>query len=419
MPKLMACGPTAASIPASVSGRGSGTAWTGRVSTARGSTTVAAIEPPWKNAHREGRTRKGAWAGGARVARGQPDSARTRTRGIRWLPADRSVLEAWWILGAGRGVVKARGSARSDRQWQLLRLGLWRQLDRAAVGNLVALAKGGDLLADGLGHGLVHERGAVQAMVSGEELRPVTGQVLEEMLARAGLEIEQVAPHTGGPGVTGGADDRFELLRAVREAGQDGRHADVGVDAGLHQHAQGAQPLAWGRGAHLGLSPDIQIERGHREVHGHAGPPRAFPQQVDVADDQGATGHDAERRPRSDERGETPASQPVTSLGRLVRIGGRADGHHLALPARPGQLLSQDLGDVDLDPDRLPVAPVRGPVRAPLERAHIAEGALMLAAHIGVERPVKAHAGHPVQGRPAGFLPVLGQHRRIIPSLVT
>jgi hypothetical protein len=46
MPKLMACGPSAASMPASVSGNGFGTGFRVRVSGARSATVVVAIEPP-------------------------------------------------------------------------------------------------------------------------------------------------------------------------------------------------------------------------------------------------------------------------------------------------------------------------------------------------------------------------------------
>ena len=99
------------------------------------------------------------------------------------------------------------------------------------------------------------------------------------------------------------------------------------------------------------------------------------------------------------------------ALGRLVRIGGRADRDRLALPRSPAELAPEHVGDVRLHPDRAPVAVVGGPVGSLLEVADVAEGAAMDAAHVRVQRPLERHAANGVQGGPARFEPVLGAHR--------
>ena len=66
----------------------------------------------------------------------------------------------------------------------------------------------------------------------------------------------------------------------------------------------------------------------------------------------------------------------------------------------------------DLDADRRPVAVVRGPVGAPLERAHVTERAAVDAAHVRVQRPLERHPLHAVERAPAGLLAILDPHRR-------
>jgi DNA repair photolyase len=68
------------------------------------------------------------------------------------------------------------------------------------------------------------------------------------------------------------------------------------------------------------------------------------------------------------------------------------------------------------DVDVLAEASRRASVRvsisiATLETAHVTEGAAMRAAHVGVEAPVEAHAGDPVERSAAGLLAVDGPHR--------
>ena len=72
--------------------------------------------------------------------------------------------------------------------------------------------------------------------------------------------------------------------------------------------------------------------------------------------------------------------------------------------------LPQDLGDVRLHADRRPVAVVRRPVRALLERPDVTERAAVDAAHVRVQRPLEAHALHRVEGALAGLFAILDPH---------
>ena len=140
------------------------------------------------------------------------------------------------------------------------------------------------------------------------------------------------------------------------------------------------------------------------------GTARGLGEHVDVADDHRAAGDDAERVAGRRERLEAAARQAVAALRRLVRIRRGADHDALVRPALPGELAPEHLDDVDLDPDRPPVAVIRRPIRTLLERADVAERAAVGAAHVRVERPRERHAADAVQRRPAGLLPIVDGH---------
>ena len=76
----------------------------------------------------------------------------------------------------------------------------------------------------------------VEALVVGEQLGPVAREALEEVLPRAGLQIEQVRPDPAGAGLARGRDDAPDLIGRVREAGEERRHADRGPHAVLDEH---------------------------------------------------------------------------------------------------------------------------------------------------------------------------------------
>ena len=117
------------------------------------------------------------------------------------------------------------------------------------------------------------------------------------------------------------------------------------------------------------------------------------------------------------ERDDRAARQPEPTLGRLVRVGRGPDDDLLATPRASCQLAGQHLDEVGLDPDRRPVAGVRGAVGDPLEGAHEAERALVRAAHVRVERPGERHVPDAIERRPAGLVPVGRPHRRMIEQM--
>src|SRR5262249_37618962 len=98
------------------------------------------------------------------------------------------------------------------------------------------------------------------------------------------------------------------------------------------------------------------------------------------------------------------------ALGRLVRIGGRSDGDVVLLPAAPGELAPEHVGDVDLHANGAAVLVARRAVGPPLEGADVTERAAVRAAHVRVERPLERHALDAVQRRLAGLLAVLDPH---------
>src|SRR5206468_1413349 len=215
------------------------------------------------------------------------------------------------------------------------------------------------------------------------ELRPVLGEMLEEMLPCAGAQEEQIRPDAGRAGLAGGLHDLAELLRAIRDPGEDRSHSDACLDPGLHEARDGTQALARMRGGRLGSAPDVFVQSRDRERHGDACTARGLDQHVDVADDHWAARDDAERVARLGEGFDAGAGQAVVALGRLVRVGGGADRDALSGPRGAGKLAAEDLGDVDLDADRRAVAVVRGPVGAELEGPDVTEGAAMDAAQGG------------------------------------
>ena len=79
-----------------------------------------------------------------------------------------------------------------------------------------------------------------------ELLRPVASEMLEEVLARPGPEVKDVRPDMRGAGGPSLSDHVGELFRLVGEAGQDRRHADTGLHAGVDQPAEGRYKLTRG-----------------------------------------------------------------------------------------------------------------------------------------------------------------------------
>ena len=216
----------------------------------------------------------------------------------------------------------------------------------------------------------------------------------------------------GGARLARGGEDGGEIAGRIGQAGQDRGEGDTGGDAGIGEDADRAQALSrWGdTGLEAGGERLIHRRDAHADHDGH--PPRRLREHVEVADDEWPARDDAERRACAREDLDAAAGQPVTTLGRLVRIGGGADRDRLAAPGSAMELRAQHLDDVDLHAHACPVALVRGAVGAAFETAHVTECAAMRAAHVRVEAPVEAHPGHPVERRATRLLAIGGAHDR-------
>ena len=128
-------------------------------------------------------------------------------------------------------------------------------------------------------------------------------------------------------------DDGGDLLRPVRESGQDRRHPDARLDSRLDERRQRPETLVRWRSSGLSPPPDVAVECRDGERDRDVGAAGSLREDVDVADDERAARDERERLAAwpsvSRQR------QPVAALGRLVGIGCRPDHDLLAAPRRP------------------------------------------------------------------------------------
>ena len=178
----------------------------------------------------------------------------------------------------------------------------------------------------------------VQPLVRRQELRPVTRQVVEEVLARPWTQIEDVRPQARRAGIPRRAHDVREELGGIRQAGQDRCHAHARLDPGVDELAQRAQALVRRRRPRLGEAMDGRVQRRDAERDRHLHPTRGVRQHVEVAHDHRPAGDEAERCRPVRQRRDRSTGQPEPALGRLVRIGGAADGDGLVPPGRTSKL---------------------------------------------------------------------------------
>ena len=235
----------------------------------------------------------------------------------------------------------------------------------------------------------------VEPLVLGQELRPVAGEALEEVLARAGLAGGAGSPRSPhAPASRAAAHDRRELLGRVRDARagsapsrpRRGRRRRRARDSARSRCRGGAVPGSVRRqtsSSSVGTE-NVTETSARRAASASTSTSRTISGPRVISEN----GFAAAR-----EHLEARARQPVAALGRLVRVGRGADRDRLAVATtRRASSRAQHLGDVDLDPDRRAVAVVGRPVGAPLEGADVTERAAVGAAHVRVERPVERHA---------------------------
>src|SRR5207237_7725589 len=106
-----------------------------------------------------------------------------------------------------------------------------------------------------------------QLSVPLDELWKIALEKVHEMLLGSRLEVDDVAPDVAGARRRRGPDGCLQLLRRVGEPGQDRRHADARLDAGLDERFQDLEAFIGRRRAGLGLRPDLAIDRWDAEGH--------------------------------------------------------------------------------------------------------------------------------------------------------
>src|SRR5262249_39849644 len=146
-------------------------------------------------------------------------------------------------------------NALGGEKLELLGLRGRREPDAAAVADAVLAREPAHLVAyrsrlrlGGIGPAAVEPLGLWRGV------GPGTGEAVEVVLPRAGLEVERVRPAPARAGLARRANDVREQLRPVRDARKDRREADGGADAGLDEPREGTQALAGRRRSRLGSS---------------------------------------------------------------------------------------------------------------------------------------------------------------------
>ena len=148
-----------------------------------------------------------------------------------------------------------------------------------------------------------------------------------------GAQVEDVRPGVDRARLPCGGEDGREVAGRIGQARQDRSERDPRGDAGIGQDPDGAEPLA-GRGdARLEAGGHPVVHRRDADADRDGRSPRGFGEHIDIANDERSAGDDREGRAGLRESLDAAAGQPVAALGRLVRIGGRADRHRLPPPA--------------------------------------------------------------------------------------
>ena len=185
---------------------------------------------------------------------------------------------------------------------------------------------------------------------------------------------------------------RSSFERDEEKPGTIGRHQHAGVDAGVDELADGAQPLQRVRGARFERPPRVLVDGRHAHVDRAAGGARQVAEHVAIADDHRSLRDEADRRSSARQRLERAARQPVVPFDRLIRIGRRAEGDVLARPRRPIELAREHLDEVALHENHRRELVVGVHLELHVVAAREAVVAAVRAAAIRIERPVERHA---------------------------
>jgi hypothetical protein len=254
-------------------------------------------------------------------------------------------------------------------------------------------------------HPAHHPRGTV----GHRPLQPVAEQVRD--LAR---QAQRNGIGKGRARVAPGGHHRLKLVV--------GQRRDQGRYLKAHRNARAGQPLDRQkpplRRGRPRLHPPCQIvvQRGDADRYGGQPLGRHGCQKVKVALDQRPARGDPDRMAKGRKHPQHPAQDGMVTLHRLVGIGVRPDRQWRGPVAWSPQFLIKHPGDAGPgDQPGFEVEP-RRQVQKGMGRPGIAVDAAMLAAPVGVERPVERQVGRGLPGdrRPWPFDPHLGPDQAVL-----
>ena len=238
--------------------------------------------------------------------------------------------------------------------------------------------------------------------------------MLEEVLARARPQEEQVRPDPGGAGLARGPDDSRAAARVGRRsrAGSAPSRRSPSTPASTSAFRALAAAAAGAPSTARSASRPPRRASGSRTSRATSARFAASDEHVEVAHDHRPARDDPERIRR---RRGTPRGTRASACTCLRRAGtGRSRRRRVTcspLPRRRARAprASTSATFVFTRIER-PVAVVRRSVRPLLEGADVTEGAAVHAAHVRVQRPLEAHALHRVEGALAGLFAILDPH---------
>src|SRR6185312_1864457 len=325
-------------------------------------------------------------------------------------PVNDSMRPVW---NAGTGSGQAAGTRSEQAQLRIIPLRLAEVLRRQARARGVQpepLARDLEATAEhpGVRPGALHARTPLRVVVLAvagvaHELHHVAiavGIVRHQPFAEKVAHLERQAQQHVARFLDAGDLRRLEdaLHLAVVERRDDRRDHHRRRHAGVRQLPQGLEAPHRRRRARLHLARQLGVERRHRQrdlrqlALGHAG------EDVDVAQHQRRFGDDADRMAGTLQHFEDAAHHLIFALDRLVRVGVGADGDDLRLVGGRGQFLLQQFRRLRLHEQLRLEIEARRQAEIGVRRPRETVDAAVLAAAIGIDRPVEADVGTVVAG---------------------
>ena len=259
---------------------------------------------------------------------------------------------------------------------------------------------------------------AVQPGVAGRQVRVRLPDQGHKPFPAARTQKQQVAGKKLRPVFRRRPHQRVYAGGAVGKAGQQRRRQHPRRHPVFHQILHRLQPRHRMGRSRFRLPPDLFVYAAYAEHHLDAGGFVEAAQHIHIPPRQRSFGGNGRRIAELRQDFQYLPRQAVLGLGRLVGVGGRADGNGLAAPFGAGQLLPQHGGRVHFG-ENLPLKIGAGvhPVKL-VGRTGVAVPAGVAAAPVGVDRPAKMKIGgaDPVDERLATDFGDFGGSHRVMSS---